>query len=163
MAWIFECTYISSLLRSLSLCAIRTTYSHAHKNIRTGNKCVLLTLVCCWLSLLLLLDLLLFLVCASAQDLLLSSTHSIFILRIPPATKAINQVSFYIYCFTVLYGVLFFLLSSLASSHSILHIDPFSCRFSYLFLKWQSKIQNSIRIVSVFLLLLTVTIVYPKT
>lgn len=144
------------------MCYTRT-YSHAHKNTRTGNKCVLLTLVCCWLSLLLLLDLLLFVVCASAQVLLLSGTHSIFILRIPPATKAINQVSFFIYCFTVLYGVLFFLLSSFASSHFILVSDPFGCRFSYPILQWQSKIQNSIRIVSVLLLLLTVTIVHPKT
>lgn len=37
---------------------------------------------------------------------------SIFVLRIPPATKAINQVSCYIYCLTVLYGVCFFLLSA---------------------------------------------------
>lgn len=44
---------------------------------------------------------------------------SIFVLRIPPATKAINQVSCYIYCFTVLYGMLFFFLLWLYLSPSL--------------------------------------------
>lgn len=66
-----------------------------------------------------------------ARDLLLSRIHalyhthththsSIFVLRIPPATKAINQVSCYIYCLTVLYGVCFFSLFVFSSPFAML-------------------------------------------
>lgn len=156
MAWIFdyilyERIYISSLFRSLSrFVQWRTTQNRK----MAVCMCVCICLACAYVFDTALLDLLL-LCCVWVRTRKTSfspvHTHSIFVLRIPPATKAINQVSCYIYCFTVLYGVFFS--SPLLFTRSLSFIRSPRTIHCVVF-PTHSFSGTAIRIVSVLLLLL---------